>query len=54
MMWVRQLLRWVLTAFPRRNKNIAAAIRRRFADFDGLDLELPKREEIRYKPDLAQ
>ena len=51
---VRQILRWVLTVFPRPNSNVAAAIRQRFAVFGGLELELAGRDEIRYKSDLAE
>lgn len=49
----REILRSALTAGPHANANLADAIRKRFAAFGGLVLELPPRDDIR-TPDLAE
>ena len=50
----REILNSALTASPPANANLANAIRKRFAVFGGLELELPKRGEIRLTPDFRE
>jgi len=49
----REILRSTLTGVPVGRKNLAEAIRRRFAAFGGVELELPKRDRMRQPPDFA-
>jgi plasmid stability protein len=50
----RDILRSVLTPSPPAGANLADAIRRRFAVFGGLELELPPRDAMRHAPDLLK
>jgi plasmid stability protein len=50
----REILRSALKARSSPKKNLAEAIRRRFAKFGGLELELPRRDAMRQAPDLAE
>jgi plasmid stability protein len=50
----REILNSALTASSPANSNLADAIRKRFAVFGGLELELPKRGEIRLTPDFRE
>ena len=50
----REILRSALTASPPTNANFADAIRRRFAAFGGLELELPRRNAARQTPDFSE
>jgi plasmid stability protein len=43
----REILRSSLTVSPIGKGNVAQAIRRRFAAFGGIELELPRRDPIR-------
>ena len=54
MRYAWQILRSLVAAFPAANVDLAAAIRRRFAIFGGIELELPTRDAIRHAPDLAE
>ena len=50
----REILRSALiTSFPER-VNLAEAIRRRFAAFGGLDIQLPRRDAVRRAPDFPE
>jgi antitoxin FitA len=44
----REILRTALIASPAAKTNLAAAIRKRFSEFGGVDLELPRRDAIRH------
>lgn len=46
----REILRSALVASSRPEENLAAAIRRRFAPFGGVELELPRRDAVRPPP----
>jgi plasmid stability protein len=48
----REILRAALTRQPAQ-KNLAEAIRERFAPLGGVELKLPKRGSIRQPPDFA-
>ena len=50
----REILRSVLDAPRSPDLNLVQAIRRRFAVFGGVELELPRREAMRQAPDLAK
>lgn len=50
----REILRSALTASPAAKANLADAIRRRFAAFGGVDLELPRRDAIRETPPFSE
>ena len=50
----REILRLVLEASRSPKFNLAQAIRRRFAVFGGVELELPRRDSMRQAPDLAK
>jgi plasmid stability protein len=43
----REILRSSLTSSPVEKGNVAEAIRRRFAAFGGIELELPRRDQMR-------
>jgi plasmid stability protein len=43
----REILRSSLTVSPVAKGNVAEAIRRRFAVFGGVELELPRRDQMR-------
>jgi plasmid stability protein len=43
----REILRSTLTASSPAKRNLAETIRRRFAAFGGLELELPRRDPMR-------
>jgi hypothetical protein len=47
-------LRSALTASSAAKANLAETIRRRFAEFGGLDLELPSRDAIRQPPGFGE
>jgi plasmid stability protein len=44
----REILRSALTVSTRGKGNLAESIRRRFAAFGGLELELPERDAVRH------
>jgi plasmid stability protein len=50
----REILRSALRTSPSVNQNLAEAIRRRFAPFGGVDLELPPRDAVRQPPDFTE
>jgi plasmid stability protein len=50
----RNILRAALAKDSGTPRNLATAIRRRFAALGGLDLVLPRREPIREPPKLAK
>src|SRR5437764_7325341 len=50
----REILRLALSAPPSSKGNLAEIIRRRFAPFGGVDLELPPREPPREPPDFGE
>ena len=49
----REILRSALTSSP-VHENLAEAIRRRFAGFGGLEIELPRRDAIRHSAEFAE
>jgi antitoxin FitA len=49
----REILRSALTASSPASGSLAESIRRRFAAFGGLELELPRRDAIRQPPDFS-
>ena len=49
----REILRSVLRASSPAKGNLAEAVRQRFAQFGGVELELPRRDALRQPPDLA-
>jgi plasmid stability protein len=50
----REILRLALSAPPPSKGNLAEIIRRRFAPFGGVNLELPPREPPREPPDFGE
>jgi antitoxin FitA len=50
----REILRSALTTLRPVSKNLAEAIRRRFAPFEGVELELPQRGTMREPSDFNQ
>jgi plasmid stability protein len=50
----RDILRSALTASPPGKGNLAEAIRRRFAEFGGLEFESPQRDAIRHTPSFPE
>jgi plasmid stability protein len=50
----REILRSALCASPTKNQNLADAIRRRFAKYGGVELEIPRRDAVRELPDFAE
>lgn len=50
----REILRSALSSVPPAKGNLAEAIRRRFAAFGGLELELPGRDAVRQAPGFAE
>jgi antitoxin FitA len=50
---VREILRSALIPSSPRKGNLAESIRRRFAAFGGVELELPRRELMREPPDFS-
>lgn len=51
----REILRASLNdAAPQPPENLAEAIRKRFAPFGGVELELPEREPMREPPDFSE
>jgi antitoxin FitA len=50
----REILRSVLEAPRSPGLNLVQAVRRRFAAFGGVELELPGRDAMRQAPDLAK
>lgn len=50
----RAILRSAVNASSLKKENLAEAIRRRFAAFGGIDLELPKRDAMRRPPDFSE
>ena len=49
----REILRSVLSQEDTSSAGLARAIRRRFAEFDGVDLQIPDRE-AQHRPELRQ
>jgi plasmid stability protein len=50
----RAILRSALTATSRAKGNLAETIHRRFAEFGGLEFELPRRDTMRPAPEFAK
>jgi plasmid stability protein len=50
----REILRSALTASSPAKGNLAEAIHRRFAEFGGLELELPRRDAMREAPGFGE
>jgi antitoxin FitA len=50
----REILRAALRASSPAQGNLAEAIRRRFAVFGGLELEMPRRDAMRRAPEFAE
>lgn len=50
----REILRLALSAASPAKGNLADAIRRRVAEFGGVDLKLPPREPVREPPDFGK
>ena len=50
----REILRSALTASSPAKGNLAETIRRRFAAFGGLELELPRRDTLRQAPEFFE
>jgi antitoxin FitA len=50
----REILRAALRASSPAQGNLAEAIRRRFAVFGGLELQLPRRDAMRQGPEFAE
>jgi plasmid stability protein len=50
----REILRSALTGPSPAKGNLAEAIRRRFAAFGGLELELPRRDAVRQAPGFGE
>ena len=50
----REILRSALSSAPPMKGNLAEAIRRRFAAFGGLELELSGRDAVRQAPGFAE
>jgi len=50
----RAILRSAVSASAPEKENLAEAIRRRFAVFGGVELELPKRDAMRRPPDFSE
>lgn len=48
----REILRTGLMAKPAKKLGLGESIRRHFAPFGGVELELPKREAVRPPPDF--
>lgn len=50
----REILRTALSPSTNQRENLADAIRRRFAPFGGVELELPVRDAPRTPPDFSE
>ena len=50
----REILRAALTALRPANTNLAESIRKRFASFGGIELELPRRDHTRQPPGFGK
>jgi plasmid stability protein len=50
----REILRSALTASSPAKGNLAETIRRRFAAFGGVELELPRRDAVRQAPGFGE
>jgi antitoxin FitA len=50
----REILRSALRASPAVTENLSEAIRKRFAEFGGLELTLPRRDLIREVPKFGE
>lgn len=50
----REILRSALTVSSPVKKNLGETIHRRFAEFGGLELELPRRDAMRQAPEFAE
>jgi plasmid stability protein len=50
----REILRSTLTASSPAKRNLAETIRRRFAAFGGLELELPRRDPMRRAAEFGE
>jgi antitoxin FitA len=50
----REILRSALIVSSAANRNLAEAIHKRFAPFDGLDLRLPRRDAMRKAADFTE
>ncbi len=49
----REILRSALISVRAERSNLAESIRKRFAPFGGVELEIPRRDAIRQPPDFA-
>ena len=49
----REILRAALTTSPAQG-NLAASIQRRFASFGGIEIDLPRRDAIRYPAEFTK
>jgi antitoxin FitA len=49
----REILRSALISVRAESSNLAESIRKRFAPFGGVELEIPRRDAIRHPPDFA-
>ena len=50
----REILRSALRASPAGKQNLSEAVRRRFAEFGGLQLQLPPRDAAREAPKFGE
>jgi antitoxin FitA len=50
----REILRSALTTVRPEKDNLVDSIRRRVAQFGGVELEIPKRDSIREPPDFSK
>lgn len=50
----REILRSALHAVPAAEENLAEAIRKLFAPFGGVEMELPRRDLIREPPKFSE
>ena len=50
----REILRSALSVSPAAEGDLAAAIRKRFAAFGGVELEVPRRDELRKPPKFSE
>ena len=49
----REILRSTLSGSPPRTTNLAESIRKRLVAVGGVELKLPKRDQVRQPPDFA-
>lgn len=50
----REILRSALIASAQPKRNLAEAVRQRFAPFGGLEVELPRRDAMRPAPEFSE